>query len=540
MKNRSTQVLTVLLVIAVSVIIYQNYQVPSSVQHDHDSETSQLYTCGMHPDILSEEPGNCPICEMKLTPVKQEKNSGQRQIAYWVAPMDPNEIYDSPGKSKMRMDLVPVYEDEITGGALVKIDPVVQQNMNIKTVIIERADLSNSLITNGIVAVDERNEHVVSSKYGGWIEKLYVNFTGQEIRKDDKIFEIYSPDLFAAQQEYISALDYYSSLKNTENVNLLASAKDLVNNAEQKLLLLDISDKEVNRLRTEKKVNRTVPVYSPVNGIVTRISINEGSKINKGGMILHITDFSNLWILADVYEHELHKIRVGAEAVVKFNAFPQKVIRGKVSFIYPTLEKTTRTIKVRIDIANENGMLKPDMLASVEFSSSTNQNSPVIPEEAVIRSGSKDIAVVALDEGKFKPVELELGIYSDGNYQLLSGLSEGSRVVTSAQFLIDSESNLKSAISKFIGSPDSTQNMEKKSLNDGHDHMDDSPLVRKGIIDLNAIDANNDGKLFECPMDWNVLSDHEGRCPLCEMYLKEYTIEDVKVNLTKHGYEYKK
>ncbi len=557
MKNKSTLILSVLLVIAVGFIVYQNFiTVSSPADHEHATE-AEMYTCGMHPDIISDEPGNCPICEMKLTPIKSEtESSGEKKIAYWVAPMDPNEIYDSPGKSKMGMDLVPVYEDEISGGGVVKIDPVVQQNMNVKITDVVKRELSLKIITNGVITADERNEYVVTTKVGGWIEKLYVNFTGQQVKKGEKLAEIYSPELVSAQQEYLSALEYHSKMQQSSNILLVNSGKTLLDNAYEKLSLLEMSGTDIFTLENENVIKNTIPIYSPANGIVLIKNISEGQKVNPGSMLMHVSDLSNLWALADVYEEDLSKIELGDRAEIFVNSLPGKTISGSISFIDRVIDPKTRTAKVRVDVSNTGLNLKPEMLVRVELKDE-GEVAVSISEESVIRSGQKNIAVLALGDGKFKPIEISLGKYSDGYYEVISGLNEGNKIVTSAQFLIDSESNLKSALKQFTSSskkeePDMPE-MKEEEDHSGHDHENvesdfkgsvneydiESPLIRLGVIDVASIDENGDGKLFECPMDWNIIGDETGRCPACEMKLKEYSIDEVKSNLEKNGYRFK-
>jgi len=515
----------------------------------------QLYTCGMHPDIISDEPGNCPICGMKLVPVKNTSQSDspqkkERKILYWRAPMDPNEIYNSPGKSKMGMDLVPVYEDETSGTGIVSIDPQVQQNMNIKTAKVEVKQLSSIVTTNGVLTTNETSEYIVTTRINGWVEKLYVNYTGQQVLKGFKLMEIYSPELVSAQQELLTALSYQNSVNGSSLESIKQSGNELVKNAMKKLELLEVPETEINRLINMKEVKTYLTLFAQKTGTVLEKNIIEGQKISEGMPLLKISNLSNLWLMADIYEYELAKVKVGSKVSITFNFLPGKTYDGKVSFIYPTLDPKSRTVKIRIEL-NNRGELKPSMFANITIQGEDLGKKPVIPENAVIHSGMKDIVIISLGDGKFKPQEVQLGGYSDGYYQVISGLTEGNTIVTSAQFLIDSESNLKAAINQFQSTKQDTVAMlnmkeekpemknEKQELPDAkHNHS--SSIVREGVIDVNSIDKNNDDKLWECPMDWNVISDESGRCPECNMKLKEYSIDEVKANLDKYSYEYKK
>ncbi len=530
MKDKLIYILGGLLILAIGFIAYQNFI--SADRHSHaasdSAESTQLWTCGMHPDIATEEPGNCPICGMKLTPVKNDASaqSGERKILYWVAPMDPNEIYDQPGKSKMGMDLVPVYSDEAGQAGVVTIDPEVQQNMNVKIDTIEERALDPSIVTSASFFVDERNEYQINARVSGWLEKLEVNFVGQSIKEDDLLYEIYSPELVAAQQEYLTAIKYQNKVAAT---TFASSGQELVNNAYQKLRLLNMSPAEIIRLENSGEVKTRVPFYSPVTGTVMMKNVLEGEKISAGKNILHIADLTNLWLKADIYESDLKFIKIGNKVTLKVDAYPGEEFLGTVRFIYPTIDPKTRVAQVRIDVPNSNLKLKPAMLANATIHAKKTEANPVIPESAVIRSGQQNVAVQYLGEGKFKPVKVELGDYAEGYYQILSGIESGNKVVTSAQFLIDSESSLKTAMKNFGKSESAGTNQNMNSV--------DSTLIRKGVIDLKTIDNNGDGKVYQDPMDWNVISDEPGRCPICEMNLVEVTLSKAYENLVKNGFQ---
>jgi Cu(I)/Ag(I) efflux system membrane fusion protein/cobalt-zinc-cadmium efflux system membrane fusion protein len=534
----------------------------NSSQHEHVDEEGKLYTCGMHPEIIETEPGDCPICGMKLLPMKGSGNktvaSGERKILYWRAPMNPNEIYDEPGKSQMGMDLVPVYEDDGGSSGVVSVDGAMLQSMNVKIDHVKKRRLFSEVTTNGILKTDERLEYTVNTKVGGWVEKLYVNFTGQKVKKGEKLVDIYSPELVAAQQELLTSIAYQKAIKNSTESEILTSGNDLVKNSIKKLELFDISSSDIDRLVKTKEVKQFMTIYAPFNGTVLDKSISEGQKITPGMEIIRLADLTNLWLIADVYESDLSKIEVGSQSSIFFSYKPESEYKGKVSFIYPTIDPKTRTVQIRIDINNRSGELKPAMFGNVKLSGKDYGNQLTIPEIAVIRSGKKNLVVLSLGEGKFKPVEVKLGVYSDGYYQVLNGLKNNDMIVKSAQFLLDSESSLRSAVELFSStdkSEDPSMEMDKgvttnknenesnsevvnEEMNEMEEHNHD-PIIRMGVIDLNSIDENNDGKVYQDFMDWNVISDEPGRCPICNMVLQEVSIEEAKKNLEENGFEYK-
>ncbi len=473
---------------------------------------------------------------------KSEKNQ-KRKVLYWRAPMNPKEIYDHPGKSNMGMDLVPVYADASGESGVVSINPVIQQDMNVKIATVKKGTLNAEVFTNGILQPDEQKEYVATTKIGGWIEKLYINYTGQKVHKGDKLIKIYSPELVSAQEEYLTALAYDNAMKST------GAKTNLIKNAIRKLELLDVSDAEIQRLRTTKKVRKYVLLTAPFDGTVLYKGVDEGAKISRGTPLLKIADLRNLWILADVYEYELPKIALGDKVKVTFDYLPGKSYKGKISFIYPVLDNKTRTIKVRIDLPNPKGELKPGMYAAVDIKGRNLGTYPLVPEQAILRSGRQNTVIIALGGGKFKPAQIELGAYSNGYYQVLSGLQAGTKIVTSAQFLIDSESNLRAALSGFTAA-DTTKKMsdeemknmkkaDKKTEPAKAEKKKTADIVRTGVIDVEAIDKNGDGKLYQDVMDWNVISDKPGTCPLCGMKLREMSIAQVKKNLKDHGFSYK-
>ncbi len=551
MRPKVLLLIMFLLILSITGIYYFAIYEKNETKTKVSQQNKQLWTCGMHPQVVQDHPGNCPICGMKLVPKQGTgtKSNGGRKILYYRSPMDPSITSPTPMKDPMGMDFVPVYEDEASAEGVVTIDPAVVQNINVKTDKVVNKQLPSVVVTNGILTTNETKDYFVTTRVNGWIEKLYINYTGQKVKRGDKLMDIYSPELVAAQQELLTALSYKKSLFTVNTQDVLTSGDLMIKNAIRKLQLLEVSPSDIDELIRTKELKTYVTLYAKTNGTVISKDILEGQSVTPGMPLLKIADLSTLWLTADIYEYELSKIALGSPADIRFNFMPGKVFKGKISFIYPTIEPKTRTAKIRIDLPNQNGLLKPAMFANVTIYGRDLGIKPVVPENAVIRSGQKDIVIVALGNGKFKPQEVILGGYSQGYYQVLSGLTEGMEIVTSAQFLIDSESNLRAAVSQLTTAEHSHTNVEQKDTategehknhkSEEHTSHKKESIIREGIIDLNAIDKNKDGKVFQDQMDWNVIADEPGTCPICEMKLKEVRLGRAKENLLKHGFKVK-
>ena len=272
------------------------------------------------------------------TATANSKTDSGRKVLYWRAPMNPTEVYDHPGKSQMGMDLVPVYADDAGGAGFVKIDPAVVQNMNVKIYTVVDSELSSGVTTNGVLKTNETQEYIVTTRVNGWIQKLYVNYTGEKVDKGEKLMDIYSPELVAAEQELLTALSYQKSVDKSLNGDVLNSGNELVKNAVRKLQLLEIPDSEIKRIEDTKEIKTSVTLYAQYSGTVIHKNVLEGQKIMAGQPLMRISNLSTLWLTADIYEYELAKVQLGAPAKMRFNYFPGKVYDGIVSFIYPTIE----------------------------------------------------------------------------------------------------------------------------------------------------------------------------------------------------------
>ncbi|MEE9614140.1 MAG: efflux RND transporter periplasmic adaptor subunit [Thermodesulfobacteriota bacterium] len=377
-------------------------------------------------------------------PTAETEGKGKK-ILYWQAPMDPTYVSEKPGKSPMGMDLIPVYEGEETASepGTVKIDPVTVQTIGVRTQTVKRTELKKTVRTIGRIAYDEKSIHHIHTRVEGWIERLYFDYTGQAVKKGDVLLEIYSPQLVSTQEEYLLAIKYREALTGVGR----ESIADL---ARRRLEVWDVPEHQIRELEEKGEVMKTLHVHSHSDGIIIKKSVEHGMFVRPGRMLYAIADISKVWVYVDVYEYELPWIKAGQEAEMTLAAYPGKVFRGTVSFIYPFMEPETRTNTLRIEIKNPGGLLKPDMYANVTIKSTISRDALAVPTEAVIRSGERNVVIVARGGGKFTPVTVTLGASAEDHYEVLKGLKEGDIVVTSAQFLIDSESRLKEAARKML------------------------------------------------------------------------------------------
>ncbi len=411
------------------------------------------YRDPMNPQITSPTPKKSSD-GMDFVPVYEESggSSSEKKIAYYKDPMHPWYTSDKPGKAPdCGMDLVPVYEGESDAQGI-KIDPTTVQNIGVKVETVFKRKLTREIRTVGKVDFDERRLYSVNTKIMGWVEKLYVDYTGMAVRKGQPLMEFYSPELVSTQEEYLQALSYRKKLDQGAVDEARKQADELVASARRRLLYWDIPEREILALEQRGTPKKTMTIYSPADGIVMEKMVREGQNVMAGMELYKVADLTTVWILADIYQYDLPWVKVGQNAEIDLDYLPGKPLKGTITYVYPYLNDDTKTAKVRIEIANTKALdLKPDMFATVKIASPVSVEAVVVPDQAIIRSGERDIAVIALGGGYFDPREVKLGVQLDGYVQVLDGVREGERIVVSSQFLIDSESNLKAAISQMSG-----------------------------------------------------------------------------------------
>ncbi len=411
------------------------------------------YTCSMHPFIIRDAPGACPICGMALTPIKAA-NSGSAstsQAQQWRSPMDPTYVRDAPGKDPQGHALVAVQKE---GAALegIRIDPVTLQNMGVRTEKVVKRRMQRTIRTVGLVTIADDRQFSINAKIEGWVERLHVNQQGQPVRKGQPLLEIYSPELVAAQQEYLLAVANRRRLAASPYLEIADGAGRLLEAARTRLRYWDISPEQIRTLERSGQVSKTLTLFSEQAGVVTSKKVVAGARIMAGEELLQIADLSKVWINADIYEYELPWVKAGQAVQVELPSLTGKVIDGTIAYLYPTMDNETRTVKARIEVANPGGELKPAMYANVSIIAGAGEETLTIPLNAVLSSGKGQTVFVALGAGRFAPRAVKSGVRDDDGFiQILSGLSEGEAVVVSAQFMLDSESRLREALDKMIG-----------------------------------------------------------------------------------------
>ena len=399
-----------------------------------------------------------------------DKTSSKKEPLYWVAPMDSNYRRDEPGLSPMGMDLVPVYEESDSGAnegpGSVKISPTVINNLGVRTAPVEFAALENEVNTVGYVQYNQDQLIHIHPRVEGWVETLYVKAAGDQVKQDEPLYTLYSPQLVNAQEEFVLAL-------KRNNPVLIRAAK-------ARLKSLNVSEGFISRLQKSQQVLQNITFYSRQGGVVDELNIREGFYVKPDTSMMSIAQLDEVWVEAEVFERQAELIRVGLPVTMTLDYLSGQRWQGQVDYIYPTLDAKNRTLRVRLRFDNQGHQLKPNMFAQVSIHSQVAEKQLIVPKEAVIRTGSQNRVVVALGEGRFKSVEVTLGRSDAANTEILSGVMADDEVVTSAQFLIDSESSKNSDFKRMQAVSHNSMQMSDANPN---------TATVNGVI--NSIDANN-------------------------------------------------
>lgn len=395
----------------------------------------------------------------------------QRKILYWIDPMTPGYKSDKPGKSPfMDMDLVPVYDDGSTGETRehaaagyspINVSGEKQQAIGVKVGKAQIRDLTKAIRAVGRVTFDETLMAQIHTKFEGYVEKLYVNYGGQTVRKGQPLLSIYSPELLATQEEYLLAVRARREFRGSANPELARGGLDLYGSARQRLLLWDISPAEIERLERTGKPSKALTLYSPVSGFVLEKNAVQGARVMPSDILFSIAGVDRVWVQADVYESEAQFVRVGQTARMSLSYVPGRTWTGKVAFIAPVFEEKTRTVKVRLEFANPDGLLKPEMYADVSLERPLGRV-VTVPDSAVLSTGTRALVFVAKGAGRFEPREVRTGAKVDGYYEIREGIAPGDEVVTQGNFLIDSESRLRAALGGLTATPTGSPSAKKE------------------------------------------------------------------------------
>ncbi len=450
-------------IVAIAVLVARPWH--HGTQQTSAAAAAAKYHCPMHPTVVADRPGSCPICGMDLVPISEDHggDSGaapSKTKTVWRSTMNPGEIADRPGKDSMGMEMVaeevPVDSgetgSEVPGLARIRMNAQKRQLIGVRTAPVTKHAFERTLRAVGRVVADETRLRQVTTKIDGYVERLHANAVGEVVRKGQPLLEIYSPELLASQNEYLVALAARKRTAGSSIASVAGYGDELVVSSRRRLQLFDISDEQIDRLEGTGTPDRVVPVYAPISGVITARNVAQGQKIASGMTLLEVVDLTRVWVLASVYEYELPFVQVGQAATMTLSYLPGKTFEGKVSFIYPTLDPQTRTVQVRVEFSNSGLELKPDMFADVVLRADLGERLAV-PDSAVLDTGTRSVAFVETEPGVFEPRELKIGLRLEDEYEVLSGVSEGERVVVSANFLIDSESKLKAALAGMSESP---------------------------------------------------------------------------------------
>lgn len=410
-------------------------------KHSDADQGAVKYTCPMHPAIIDSRPGKCPICGMDLVKIENSSAAQQLPEAAMAKKEDLEDLFaDSPD----------VKAQAVEGMTIIQVGNESLKLSGVQTAEAKNEEVARSVRTVGIVVSDETRIRHVHTKIAGWIETLHTNFTGQTVTKDQPLLSIYSPELLSTQEEFLAARAAALKFASSSSPDVKALGQDLLRSSRKRLTLFDVPEKVITDLELTGVVQRTVTLDAPVSGFVTAKGIYEGQQVEPGLELFTITDLSHVWIEADLYEYEAGAVRIGQEATLSLAYEPGTELKGTVAYVSPYLSSESRTLKVRFDFPNPDMKLKPQMYADVTLTLATG-GGVSIPDSAVIDSGVRQVVFVKTGADTFEPREVKGGVRGNGRVQILAGVKAGERVVVKANFLLDSESRLRSALSKMTG-----------------------------------------------------------------------------------------
>ncbi|MFA7361095.1 MAG: efflux RND transporter periplasmic adaptor subunit [Candidatus Kapaibacterium sp.] len=405
----------ILIVIAVILLIAGGYGIYhfafKKTADKEDTKKAELYICPMHPQIHSDHPGTCSICGMDLV----LKGGG-----------------DKTDESAVKSEV----------GEL-SLSPAEQVLANVKTQIVKSGMFDFSISANGVVKSRDDAARQISSPVKGKITKLYINYEGQKVGKGQKAFEVYSPELIATQREYLLAYENFSNLQESSYKSVVESSASILEAARQRLKLWFVNDRQIEELQESKKIKNSLTYYAEYSGVVTKKYLNEGSWVMEGATLADLVDLSSVWVMANIYEYELSSIKIGQTTEIRVSGYESEIINGRIDYINPFVNPDTRTVEVRMTVANRGFVLKPEMYVKINIATGKTSNSISVPKTAVLRTGKMDMVYIKKTGNIFAPRMVEIEAEKDGKYLIKSGINEGDEIVVSAGFLLDSESQIR-------------------------------------------------------------------------------------------------
>jgi len=452
----------------------------------------KYWVAPMDANYRRDKPGKSPM-GMDLVPVYEEQQKAEPKIKYWVAPMDANYRRDKPGQSPMGMDLVPVYEeaDSNSEEGTVMISSAVENNLGVRTARVVKGEFHLNIKSLGSVQANEDALWQINSRVSGWIEELYVKSVGIEVKKGQKLYALYSPELVKAQESLLNAVQLNRSA-------LVASSKT-------RLAVLGVSSEQINQLIKYRKVKQRIDVYAPKKGTVTDLKVNEGAFISPSTTVITAVNLDTVWVDVEVFAAQVSLIKLGDTATMTLDYFPGKQWLGKVNFIYPEMSQSNRTLRVRLEFDNPNEELKPNMFSSVVISPKMDGERLQIPREAVIYAGNMNRVVLAMGDGKFRSVLVKVGLENQQTIEVISGLEAGQKVVTSAQFLLDSESSISADFERMLEQQKSTEHEQSQNQNKDamSNHSQPNSENKVGLNNTDNLDSLDVGALPTTPLSSN-------------------------------------
>jgi len=408
---------------------------------------------------------------------------GGAQPLMWRNPMNPAVTSPKPSRDSMGMDYIPVCAEDAAASNVsagtVRIDPATTQDIGVRLTTAVQKTLSRNITTVGRVTFDETRLVTLHPKVDGWVDKLFVDKTGESVKQNTMLLAFYSPELVATQEEYLLALSNWQQLRDSPYPDIREGAKRLLDSSLDRLRFFDVPEHQILELQRTHKVRKDMHIHAPAAGIVTRIGVREGARVTPASELYQIADLSWVWVLADLYEYEIPWVKLGDRARLSIGSLPGHDFTGRITYIYPYLDAKTRTNKVRIEFDNREGLLKPDMFGDVEIDTRSTRSGVFVPREAVLITGKQAHLFVQAGAGHFEPRTVRTGIAADGMVQILSGVKAGEQVVSSGQFLIDSESSIREAAAKMLAPK--AQNREPQRQEDTKKNMSAKDMKMDGM-----------------------------------------------------------